>query len=217
MKPVTKRLIGVGVLGVGVALAAGPGRRALVGRIGDRVVPGIDDTWFDLPEDVEHRDVPTHDGGSVHVVEHGSGRPLVLLHGVTLAAEVWAPIMHLVGDRFRVIALDVRGHGRSVVGDDGIGRVPAAHDLATVLDALDVRDAVVMGHSMGGMILGRFCGDFPEVLRHRVAGLVFMDTVVSHVMPPGVDSLVNRAGQAMLAREAAGAVPPRCPTTPSCC
>ena len=50
------------------------------------------------------REVPTHDGGSVHLVEYGEGRPLVLLHGVTLGAEVWAPIMHLVGDRFRVIA-----------------------------------------------------------------------------------------------------------------
>ena len=132
----------------------------------------------------------------------------MLLHGVTLAAEVWAPIMHLAADRFRVIALDVRGHAKSVVGDDGVGRTAAAHDLATVLTTLDLHDAIVMGHSMGGMILGRFCGDFPEVLRERVAGLVFMDTAVSHLFPPGVDALMARFGKAVLAREAAGGKTP---------
>lgn len=208
MKRSTSVLVGLGAFGAGLALAAGPGRAAAARRVRDRVDPRIDDHLYDLPDVVVHSDVPTHDGGSVHLVEVGEGRPLVLLHGVTLAAEVWAPIMHLVADRFRVIALDVRGHGQSVVGDDGVGRVAAAHDLATVLETLDLRDAIVMGHSMGGMILGRFCGDFPEVLRERVAGLAFMDTAVSHLFPPGVDTVMNRIGKTLLEREAAGAVPP---------
>lgn len=190
------------------AYALGPGRHRAARRIGSKVNPDLDDSWFDLPEGVTTRDVPTHDGGSVHVVEFGEGRPLVLLHGVTLAAEVWAPLMHLAADRFRIIALDVRGHGASVVGDDGVGRVPAAHDLATVLETLDVSGAIVMGHSMGGMILGRFCGDFPDVLRERVAGLVFMDTAVAQLIPPGFGALADRAGHAILAREAAGVVSP---------
>lgn len=211
MKPAARRLLGLGIVGGGVALVVGPGRRRAAARVATRVAPGVDDAWFDLPEGIERQDIPTHDGGTVHVVSIGEGRPLVLLHGVTLAAEVWAPIMHLAADRFRIIALDVRGHGRSVVGDDGVGRVPAAHDLATVLETLDLHDAIIMGHSMGGMITGRFCGDFPEVLRERVAGVVFMDTAVDQLMPPGVDALAERAGKAILAREAAGAKPPAVP------
>ena len=209
VKRSTAVLLGLGAAGVGLAVAAGPGRVQLARRVRDLVDPNLDDSLFDLPDGVTHSDVPTHDGGSVHIVEIGEGRPLVLLHGVTLAAEVWAPIMHLAADRFRVIALDVRGHAKSVVGEDGIGRTAAAHDLATVLTTLDLHDAIVMGHSMGGMILGRFCGDYPEVLRERVAGLVFMDTAVSHLFPPGVDALAARFGRAVLAREAAGAKAPQ--------
>lgn len=205
MKPARRRLVWLAAGGAAVGYALGPGRHVAARRVASRTRGDIDDAWFDLPDDVRRRDVATHDGGSVHLVEIGAGRPLVLLHGVTLAAEVWAPIMHLAADRFRIIALDVRGHGASVVGDDGVGRVQAAHDLATVLETLDVQGAIVMGHSMGGMILGRFCGDFPDVLRERVAGLVFMDTAVAQLFPPGVDVLADRAGRAILAREAAGA------------
>ncbi|MGZ4718109.1 MAG: alpha/beta fold hydrolase, partial [Acidimicrobiales bacterium] len=46
------------------------------------------------------------------------------------------------------------GHGLSAPGSNGIGRLQAADDLATLLEQLDLRDAIVMGHSMGGMILG---------------------------------------------------------------
>ena len=78
------------------------------------------------------------------MVERGQGRPLVLLHGVTLQAEAWAPFLHLLGDQFRVIAIDVRGHGLSNPGTEGIGRLRAADDLATLLEQLDLRDAIVI-------------------------------------------------------------------------
>ncbi len=208
MKRSTRRLLTLGLIALGVGLLVGPGRRRAAARVGARTSPDVDDDWFDLPDGVSRHDIASHDGGSIHYLEIGSGRPLVLLHGVTLAGEVWAPIMHLAADRFRIIALDVRGHGASVVGDDGVGRTPAAHDLATLLETLDLHDALVMGHSMGGMILGRFCGDFPEVLRSRVAGVAFMDTAVAQLIPPGLDVVADRVGAAILAREAAGAVTP---------
>lgn len=201
-------MLEIALVGGAVVYAVGPGKRSAAKRVSGRSRPDIDDSWFDLPDGVTHRDVPTHDGGSVRVYEIGAGRPLVLLHGVTLGAEVWAPLMHLAADRYRIIALDVRGHGASVVGDDGVGRVPAAHDVATVLETLEVAGALVVGHSMGGMILGRFCGDYPEVLRDRVAGLMFMDTAVDQLVPPGLDLVTARAGRAILAREAAGATTP---------
>jgi pimeloyl-ACP methyl ester carboxylesterase len=189
-------------------LAGQLANRALASRI--RSVSDDDlDPLYDLPEDVTHHDVATHDGGTIHVIERGQGRPLVLLHGVTLRAEVWAPMLHLLSDRFRVLAVDVRGHGRSVVGDDGVGRVAAAHDVVTLLERLDLRDAILAGHSMGGMIIGETCGRYPEVVADRVAGLVLMNTAVSHLVPraslPVVRTVRRRAGS----RVAAGGRMPR--------
>ena len=188
--------------------AAQLANRTLASRI--RSVTDDDlDPLYDLPVDVAHHDVATHDGGTIHVIERGQGRPLVLLHGVTLQAEVWAPLLHLLGDRFRVLAVDVRGHGRSVVGDDGVGRVAAAHDMVTLLEQLDLRDAILAGHSMGGMIIGETCARHPEVVADRVAGLVLMNTAVSHLVPraslPVVRTVRRRAG----ARVAAGGRMPR--------
>lgn len=199
----TKRIIGLTAVAAAAALLAGPGRREAARRVRARTDPKLDPLYV-MPDDVTEREVATHDGGSIHVVERGTGRPLVLVHGVTLGAEVWAPVLHLAADRYRVIAIDVRGHGASVVGSDGVGRRFAAHDLATLLTELDLHDVIVCGHSMGGMILGQFCTDFPDVLHDRVAGLVFMDTAVSNMMPPGTAGIVRRVGDAMLRRSDAG-------------
>lgn len=129
-----------------------------------------------MPGDVIHRDLATSDGGSIHVIEAGHGRPLVLVHGVGLAAEVWAPLFHLAADRYRIIAMDVRGHGDSRVGSDGVGHLSAAHDLAGLLETLDLHEAVVCGHSMGGVIIGAAWGTDESVLRERVAGMVMVST-----------------------------------------
>ncbi|EQD56452.1 non-heme haloperoxidase Hpx, partial [mine drainage metagenome] len=130
-----------------------------------------------LPDDVTHHNVDTDDGGRIHVIERGQGRPLVLLHGVTLSASIWPFQMADLSEDFRVVALDQRGHGLSIPGKDGFGRdgfgrdgfgegpsmtsyEPAgsavtrrmALDLDQVFEALDVHDAVLAGHSMGGMV-----------------------------------------------------------------
>lgn len=156
-------------------------RRAAV-NIKARVDPDLD-PLYDLPGDVEHHDLPSADGGSIHVLERGRGRPVLLIHGVTLQARVWAPQFHMLADRYRVLAMDVRGHGRSVPGRDGFGRRIAARDVDSVLEHFDLHGAVVVGHSMGGMILMEFAGDFPRQLEKRVAGLVFMDTAAYQVLP----------------------------------
>lgn len=210
MKQFVKRVaVTAGVVGVGL-VAAKVTERALAARIRGRLDDGLDDLYA-LPDDVVHDDIPTHDGGSIHVVSAGSGRPLVLVHGVTLAAEVWAPLFHLLADRFHIYALDVRGHGRSVVGSEGTGRRRAAKDLATVLDHYDLHDAIVAGHSMGGMILGEFCGAFPDVLDERVAGLVFCNTATSGLIHPRVLGPLTVAGRRLAARTAAGRPLPRPP------
>ena len=150
--------------------------------------PRLADELFEMPEGVVHHLIPTPDGGTIHAAEKGEGRPLVLLHGITLRHDVWAPQFHQLVDRYRVIAVDLRGHGESTAGSAGFGIARLADDLATLLEALDLHDAIVVGHSMGGMTVMQFCGQHPEVLALRVAGLVFVATRAHQVFPPGVDS-----------------------------
>jgi hypothetical protein len=83
-----------------------------------------------------HRTVATSDGGEIHVVERGQGRPFVLLHGVTLTSLSWQyQLIDLVDAGYRVVALDIRGHGRSRPGRDGFTLARLAADLHQVLVA----------------------------------------------------------------------------------
>ena len=199
------------LLAAGAAAAVG-GRIALrwsARAIQARTDPALD-PLYDLPPDVIHHDIEAADGGSIHVLERGAGRPLLLIHGITLQARVWAPQLHLMADRYRVLAMDVRGHGRSVAGRDGFGRRIAARDVATVLDHFDLHDAVIVGHSMGGMILMEFAGDFPDELARRVAGLVFMDTAAYQIAPKPVLPLAKALGRRVTSRlESGRSVPQR--------
>lgn len=169
---------------------------------GRRRRPVTGDDLFDLPEGIIHHELPTADGGTVHAIEKGQGRPLVLLHGITLRADVWAPQFHQLADRYRVIAVDLRGHGTSTAGSAGYGIGRLADDLAVLLEGLDLHHAVVVGHSMGGMTVMQFCGAHPEVLAERVDGLVFVATRAHQVLPPYVASgarAVLGRGQQMVA------------------
>ncbi len=78
-----------------------------------------------LPGDVEHHDIEVDDGGRIHVVSRGRGQPLVLLHGVFLNSGIWVHQLADLSDELRVIAVDLRGHGRSVSGSDGFGLAAA--------------------------------------------------------------------------------------------
>jgi pimeloyl-ACP methyl ester carboxylesterase len=181
-------LMALGGLAIGGAVAALTGLVAArsVGRRVRRCEDPRIDPLLPAPADVVHHQLPTRDGGSLHVVERGSGRPLVLLHGVTLQWWIWGAQFNTLSDRYRLIAWDMRGHGRSTAGSEGVTLDAVAHDLATVLVELDVRDAVVVGHSMGGMALARFCTDHHELLDERLGGLMFLATSAAPVALPAV-------------------------------
>jgi non-heme chloroperoxidase len=208
MKSRTKQLLTIGAMAGGAVLVSRTANRSVARRI--RAVTDDDlDPLYELPDDVVHHHLDTHDGGTLHVIERGQGRPLILLHGVTLQAEVWAPLLHLLSDRFRVMAVDVRGHGQSVVGDEGVGRRAAAQDVVSLLEHFDLTDAVLAGHSMGGMIIGETCTRHGDVVAQRVAGLVFMNTASARLVPPAALPAVRVARRRAGARVAAGRQLPR--------
>jgi pimeloyl-ACP methyl ester carboxylesterase len=180
------RTIGALALGAGMAVLAGA---AAVTVAGGRVRRASDpelDALLGAPDDVIHHQLPTRDGGSLHVVERGRGRPVVLLHGVTLQWWVWGAQFNTLADRYRVLAWDMRGHGRSTAGRDGVTLEAVADDLATLLEDLDLHDALVVGHSMGGMALGRFCVRHPDLMHERCAGLMFLATSAAPVALPAI-------------------------------
>ena len=167
-----------GLLGLGMVALAGVSAVKVAGtRIRNHHDPALDALAAADVALVHHR-IATADGGELHVVEAGTpeGRPVVLLHGVTLQWWVWSALLPLLADRYRVVAWDMRGHGESRAGSDGVSLEATADDLATLLRELDLQDAVLVGHSMGGMTLGHFARRHPDELAARVAGLYFVAT-----------------------------------------
>jgi 3-oxoadipate enol-lactonase len=109
---------------------------------------------------------------SYNIYGEASGLPVVLIHGFPFSQEMWRPqVAELSGD-YRVITYDVRGHGKSEVGDGQYTIEFFVDDLIAVLDHLRIEKAVVVGLSMGGYIALRAIERNPE----RFSGLVLCDT-----------------------------------------
>ena len=134
---------------------------------------------LDAPGYLDHR-LETHDRGTIYVVERGDelDPPIVLSHGVTLSVRTWFhQLEELPKEGFRTIAFDHRGHGRSVLGQEGHSLENLGRDVKTVLEGLDLHGAVLVGHSMGGVAVQSFVTRFPEVAAERVAGIVLLSTL----------------------------------------
>lgn len=126
----------------------------------------------------EERTVVTDDGAELATVVAGSGRDVVLAHGWTADVRTWTPIVdRLVVAGHRVVMFDQRGHGRSGVGTTGYGIAQLGGDLAAVMAAYDVGDAVVMGHSMGGIGVQSLAIHHPDVVADRARSLVLLSTL----------------------------------------
>ncbi|HTP51981.1 MAG TPA: alpha/beta hydrolase [Anaeromyxobacteraceae bacterium] len=119
--------------------------------------------------------ITTRDGTEIFYKDWSSGQPVVFCHGWPLTSDAWDSQMVFLGERgYRVIAHDRRGHGRSSQPWSGNDMNTYADDLAELLEALDLRDAVLVGHSTGGGEVARYIG------RHgtsRVAMAVLLGAV----------------------------------------
>lgn len=122
--------------------------------------------------------VTTADGARLAGVDVAGTLPtVVLIHGYTGTRGHWGPVaLELAAAGHRVVAYEQRGHGQSTVGSDGFTMSALGRDLRAVLEHLDLRDATIGGHSMGGMALMAYLGEHPDSARNRVRLAVLTST-----------------------------------------
>jgi non-heme chloroperoxidase len=95
--------------------------------------------------------VKTNDGLEIFYKDWGSGQPVVFSHGWPLSADDWdGQMLFFLQHGYRVIAHDRRGHGRSTQASSGHNMDHYADDLSAVMDHLDLKNAILVGHSTGG-------------------------------------------------------------------
>jgi non-heme chloroperoxidase len=103
--------------------------------------------------------ITSKDGTQIYYKDWGKGQPIVFSHGWPLSADDWDGQMLFFGQRgYRVIAHDRRGHGRSGQTWDGNEMNTYADDLAELFEKLDLKDAIMVGHSTGGGEVARYLG-----------------------------------------------------------
>jgi len=97
-----------------------------------------------------------------------AGAPVVLIHGYTDNARDWVPLVPYLSPRFRLILVDIRGHGRSGKPECCYSRFDFAYDLKLLLDAFGIPRADLVGHSLGSIIAQTFAEFWPERTRRVV-------------------------------------------------
>jgi non-heme chloroperoxidase len=132
--------------------------------------------------------ITTKDGTQIFYKDWGQGQPIVFHHGWPLSSDDWdAQMLYFLGQGYRVIAHDRRGHGRSSQTSGGNDMDTYAADVAELAAALDLRDAVHIGHSTGGGEAARY------VARHG-AGRVSKVVLAGAVAPIMLKTAGNPGG-----------------------
>lgn len=129
--------------------------------------------------DGEHRTITTPDGATLALTLAGpaDGPFVVLSHCWTGSRAIWGPVAErLVASGHRVVLYDQRGHGDSTDGEEPHSIPMLGDDLRAVLAEVDAQDAVLVGHSMGGMSVQSYLTEHPVDFKERVRGVVLVAT-----------------------------------------
>lgn len=132
--------------------------------------------------------ITARDKSEIFYKDWGLGRPVVFSHGWPLNSDAWDPqLFFMASNGFRVIAHDRRGHGRSAQTWDGNDMDHYADDLSDLIEALDLHDALLVGHSTGGGEVVRYLG------RHGTAR-VSQAVLIGAVPPLMLKTAANPGG-----------------------
>ena len=149
----------VAVAGSAAALAAGPAKARPV------ATASAQSTSY----------ITMKDGTQIYYKDWGTGPVVVFSHGWPLNSDAWEDqMMFLASNGYRCIAHDRRGHGRSTQSWDGNNYDIFAEDLATLLNTLNIKNAMLVGHSMGGGEIARYLGKYGSA---RVSKAVLLSSV----------------------------------------
>lgn len=174
----------------GAAVAAGAATGVAYRRLNGPGAPDSDDGrrslgWGEDFTRPDHRVVRTPDGAQLAVWDIGGDGPdaptVVLPHCWGCSHEIWVPVARRLREEgHRVVLYDQRGHGASTRGTAALAIDTLAHDLAAVLQATDAREAVLAGHSMGGITIMSLATYRPEVLKERAKATVLVATAATN-------------------------------------
>ncbi len=117
--------------------------------------------------------VTTAEGTTIAYDDQGRGRPLVLIHGITESRRMWDPLLDALAATWRVVRIDVRGHGESDRRPP-YDPVTMADDVAAVVEALGLGAPLLVGHSMGGVVVSAYGG-----AGHPARGIVNVDQMLA--------------------------------------
>lgn len=127
---------------------------------------------------------------------HGDGPPLVLISGVGYGAWFWYKIVSGLAEHYQVIAFDNRGAGGSEKAAGPYSVPMMAADTADLLDALGIKNAAVLGHSLGGFIAQELIVTRPELVSKLIlASTNYGGQQVIPITPEAMEVLTNRAGE----------------------
>ena len=122
------------------------------------------------------------DGTRLRTIASGEGQTVLLAHGFGGTIHNWNLVFEqLVKDGFHVIAFDQRGHAKSSVGKDGVNSTSMAGDYKTILDFYNVKNGVLVGHSMGGFLSIKFLLDYPEVAKQRLKSALILGSFAGDI------------------------------------
>lgn len=108
-------------------------------------------------------------GINLYYETHGTGRPLVLLHGGLMSGDTFGPVLTMLAERRQVITVDLQGHGRTADIDRPIDIGLMAGDIVALIDYLGLDKPDIVGYSMGGGVAFQVAFKHPEKIRRLVA------------------------------------------------
>jgi pimeloyl-ACP methyl ester carboxylesterase len=124
---------------------------------------------------------------------HGTGRPMILLHGGLGSGEMFGPILPTLAEKHRVIAADLQGHGRTADIDRPLDEKLMADDIAALIDRLGLEKPDVVGYSLGGGVAFHTAVKYPEMVGKLVVASVYFRSDDLHAELKAMQGQVNAA------------------------